>query len=116
MNLNVISKYDIEYADTSYFNDSIQKEVNDFILDLANKCNTDKIGIITTDDGEQLENINISKRIWMRMLDRLAQKDPSEICISSSDIEYTADELYNIFRDIYNRANKDYDCIQLEWF
>ena len=117
MNLNVISKIDIEYADTSYFNDEIQSEVNSFIYRLAQSCNKDNIGIIEYDDELDTTNvINISKRIWMRMLDRLAQRDPNEICITNNDIEFTSEELYSIFRDIYNRASKEYDVIQLEWF
>lgn len=117
MNLNVVSKIDIEYADTSYFHDEIQSEVNSFIIQLAKECNTDNIGVIDYDDVvDDAETLTVGKRIWMRMLDRLAQRDPNEVCISNDDIEFTAEELYGIFRDIYNRASKGYDVIQLEWF
>lgn len=119
MNLNVITKMEIEYADSIYFTSSVKESVNRFIYNLACQCNSDNIGYIEYDADccDDANNINISKRIWMRMLDRLAQLNTNDSCIKNEDEEYTAGELYTIFRDIYKQSSKNNsDTIQLEWF
>lgn len=119
MNLNVISKLEIDYAETLYFDGSIRVIVNEYIFNLASQCNTDQVGDISYDneDVELADVMTISKRIWMRMLDALARLDPEQICIEGPDINYNAEELYVIFRDIYKQsASNGQDFIQLEWF
>ena len=118
--LNVTSKYQIEYANCSYFN-NLQEEFNALLRDLFNKyCHKDTDWIDFPDD-EEIEYssvVEIDKKSFIHIKQRLQELDQDEVILESldGDESYTVGELVDIFQYILDHTDSENDFIHFVWF
>lgn len=118
--LNVTSKYQIEYANCAYFN-NLQEEFNALLRDLFNKyCHkvTDWIAFPDDEEVEYSSAVEIDKKSFVHIKQRLQELDPEEVILKSndSDSSYTVKEIVDIFQYLLDNTDPDNDFIHFVWF
>jgi hypothetical protein len=118
--LNVASKYQIEYGNCAYFN-GLQEEFNELLSELFDKyCHKDTDWIDFVDDEEITfsSTIEIDKKSFIHIKQRLQELDPEEVILKSndSDSSYTVKEIVDIFQYLLDNTDPDNDFIHFVWF
>lgn len=118
--LNVAEKYQIEYADCSYF-PNMQIEFNLLLEKLINQyCHKDDDWVqYSSYSAATSDIIEINKKTLHRLIQRMSELGKDEILLSekgNSDNQYTAKEVIDILSYMLNKADPDLDYVHIEWF